>query len=104
MEQHTEDANAEEESTRLSVCHPSCAGSNSDPLLQVKIAVYASLYSNLALCVLQRMFLPSSLDTCLTRLILPSLRCHLFGITFSGCYSDRLRVRYRQQLHAMVAP
>ncbi|KAH6917075.1 cation diffusion facilitator 1 [Coprinopsis sp. MPI-PUGE-AT-0042] len=37
MEQHTEDAHAEEESTRLSV----------------KIAVYASLYSNLVLCVLQ---------------------------------------------------
>ncbi|PPQ79903.1 hypothetical protein CVT25_002959 [Psilocybe cyanescens] len=50
MEEHTEDAKAEEEAARLPV----------DP--QVKIAIYASLISNFALCVLQMYAAVSSLS------------------------------------------
>lgn len=57
MEEHTEEARAETEATRL----PVSAFFNSfvyhiyDMVLsQIKIAVWASLVANLALCVLQR--------------------------------------------------
>ena len=64
MEAHTEDAQAEEEAARLSVgVHCTSGFLQSYAYLgakQVKIAVYASLYANFALCIIQRK------RTCLT--------------------------------------
>lgn len=56
MEEHTQDAAAEEEATRLPVCDLMCPYSIIISLkaTQVKIAIYASLIANFALCVIQR--------------------------------------------------
>jgi len=53
LHEHVEDARLEEEVVRLPVCLYCCALVASISCFKVKIAIYASLYSNLALCVLQ---------------------------------------------------
>ena len=59
MEEHTEDAKAAEEAARLSVSfHNEIQFLKVNQLHKVKIAVYASLFANLALCVLQRELFP----------------------------------------------
>lgn len=58
MDEHTERAKEEEEATRLPVgsALPTLLCSLIHYMSKVKIAVWASLMSNFALCVLQREF------------------------------------------------
>jgi hypothetical protein len=56
MEDHTEDAKVDEEAARLPVSTHTFQSLSIFTYYQVKIAVYASLLSNVVLCILQREF------------------------------------------------
>jgi hypothetical protein len=89
MEEHTEDARVDEEQARLPVSigvHPHINSILTPVSIQIKIAVYASLLSNVVLCILQREFRFKRLK--IAAQSKASLRCDhgWFPVSFGYCH------------------